>query len=319
MLFTPISTSSAWTNGSYASDPANYAYTTHYGTHDWIADAALQALMAADSNHWKWLNDRKAIYLTGTEAPDNSGVSCTLDGTAVTGFGDTAMHHIYFNEDGTIKANEDDSGIRAKSTGDLANAYFSENKLDLAAFYLGAMTHYIADMAMFGHVAQNNVPPYNIDFDTYHSTIEGYVNTRTNEYQKMEEFFLIKSFTIGNVLPYDAAKIVAWDTYKDPNPTLGFARDAVWLHNNHFTSWKQTYATRADDTTIHQQYYDRIEESLNNAIYYCAAAINNRIEGGDSGEDKNKVEEDPFEIPGFPLTILAAISFIATMLLKRYK
>lgn len=277
--FLPIGFVSGWGNGksgcSYANDNLSYDYDCNFGTHDWIAKSALNALIEDNSSKWSWLSDREKIYLVGTEAPDNSGVNMTLDGVTVEGFGDNTYHHIYFNEDGTIKNNEDDAALRAKSCGDLADMYGTDDKLDLAAFYLGAMVHYIGDLSMYAHVADNNTDPHYMDFATHHSTIEGYVQTRSNEYDNITQFFQISSFSIGSKKPYDAAISLAWDTYKDPNPSESTIRDAVWLHNNHFTGWKQTFSTRDDDTVTHQLYYDRIEENLNNAIQVSAAAINN--------------------------------------------
>jgi len=302
-LLFPMNSSLAWKNGSYAYTSTAYDYATDYGTHDWIADAALDALLGVSTEGWSWLSDRKTIYLLGTEAPDNSGISITLDGTALSGFGDTTWHHIYYNEDGSISNNEDDAALRAKSCGDLADVAMEENKLDVAAFYLGAMTHYIGDLSMFSHCAENNVAPHNLDFDTYHSTIEGYVMTRSNEYDDKEEFFKIKSFTPGNTTPYNAAKSLGWDTYKDPSPSEATTRDAPWLHNNHFTSWELTYAARSGDTATHQSYYNRIEESLNNAIQAAASAMN-YLAG---------VESEVSTFPVYPLPILIAIMSVVVV------
>jgi len=304
-LLIPLDSAFAWKNGLYAYSDTAYDYSTDYGTHDWVAEAALEALIAAQSSTWSWLNAREAIYLLGTEAPDNSGISITLDGTAVSGMGDTTWHHIYYNEDGSVSANEEDSALRAKACGDLADSYIFDNKMDLAAYYLGAMTHYIADVSMFAHVAPNNVAPHNLNFDEHHSTIEGYVLTRTNDYTNKEEFFQISSFTIGSKSPHQAAIGLGWDTYKDPSPSETTTRDAPWLHNNHFTGWVQTYSARSGDTATHQLYYSRIEENLNNAVQECAAAMN-YIAGG---------EDTTF--PVYPLPLLVGIVSVVVVGLSR--
>ncbi len=263
----------AWSNGNsgnaYANNEFNYDYNDNFATHDWIAKGALDALLSSNQAKWQWLEDREVVYLLGTEAPDNSALSTTLDGTVISGFGDTTWHHVYFYENGTVY--EDDAALRAKSCGDLANSYIENGKLELGAFYFGAMIHYISDLSMFSHTVENNIPPHNLNFDTYHSTIEGYVRTRTNEYNSREEFFQFSSFVIGNKAPYDAAIKLAWDTYNDLD-NIG-VNNAVWLHNNHFTGWAQNYANRLSDTLSHQEYYDRIENSLNNAIEASASAL----------------------------------------------
>lgn len=178
--------------------------------------------------------------------------------------------------------------------------YGTEDKLDLAAFYLGAMVHYIGDMAMYSHVAENNIIPHNLDFDAHHSTIEGYVQTRSNEYDDMEEFFQISSFVIGSKKPYNATTELAWNTYRDPNPSESITRDAVWLHENHFTGWVLPFLERESDTATHQIYYDRIEESLNLAIQYSSAAIN-------YASDFEIQEEPEGDSEPFPLEMLLSV------------
>ncbi|MCF2141000.1 MAG: zinc dependent phospholipase C family protein [Candidatus Lokiarchaeota archaeon] len=266
----------AWKNGSYAYNPSDYDYSTDYGTHDWIADAALDYLLEINSSHWNWLNERREIFYVGTEAPDNSGVSMQIDGKNITGFGDTALHHIYFYENGSILANEDDSAIRAKWCGDWADVSMSEGNWDSAAFYLGAMTHYLADMSMYAHVAPNNVAPFYLNFDEHHSRVEGYVNTRTNEVDDVEEFFQL-NINITQLLPespYNAAVELAWDTYTDPNPTLAFHRGSVWLHENFFSGWALTIEQREEESNSTKiAYYERIEENLNNAVAACIKSI----------------------------------------------
>ena len=116
----------------------------------------------------------------------------------------------------------------------------------------------------------------------------------------MTEFFQISSFVIGSKKPYNATTELAWNTYKDPDPSESVTRDAVWLHENHFTGWMLTYSLRDSDTTIHQVYYDRIEESLNLAIQYCAAAINYASDF----EIPEDLEEDS---EPFPLNILLSV------------
>lgn len=299
----PVTT---WSNGSYANNSSSYSYSSHYSTHDWVAEAALEGLVAVDAGNWNWLIDRKSIFLVGTEAPDNSGVSMTLDGTSVSGFGDTTMHHIYYNSDGTISNNEDDAATRAKWCGDQADAAMDAQKRDLAAFYLGAMTHYIADMGVFAHVAENNVAPDYINFDLNHATFEDRVETRTNNHDDRQEFFRISSFTVTSKTPYNAAKDLGWDTYKDPATSYG----SVWLHNNWFSNWAANYAARTGETPTNQAYYNRVEQNLNNAIAACAAAMNGALGIGSSGDTG---------IPAYPLLFFSVFALIAVLGLIGWK
>lgn len=266
---------SAWKNGSYADTPEAYTYSENYGTHDWIADAALDYLLSINSSQWSWLDSRREIFFLGTEAPDNGGIDIVLDGISVSGFGDTTLHHIYFYENGSVFENEDDAAIRAKWCGDWADVQISSENWDLAAFYLGAMTHYIADMGMYAHVAANNVAPYYLNFDEFHSTVEGYVNTRSNEVEDPEEFFAIElPLSLNGTSPYNAALETAWETYADPTPTLAFSRGTLWMHENFFTGWALTQEAReAEINQTKTAYYDRLEETILGAISGCIRAM----------------------------------------------
>src|SRR4030066_249100 len=76
---------SGWSNGGYSANPAS----PDYGTHDWIAEHALDWLPQQEK---QFILDNKAAYLYGTELPDNN--------KAADGIGDTTKHHIYFLANG---------------------------------------------------------------------------------------------------------------------------------------------------------------------------------------------------------------------------
>ena len=83
MLYTILNVRlvACWSNGGYSDDPSN----PDYGTHDWIAEHALDWLPEEEK---RYIVDNLAAYLYGTELPDN--------GIAPDGIGDTAKHHIYY-------------------------------------------------------------------------------------------------------------------------------------------------------------------------------------------------------------------------------
>jgi len=85
----------AWSNGGYSWDPFN----PPYGTHDWIAQHALDWLPQEEK---RFITDRLAVYLYGTELPDK--------GKAGDGIGDTINHHIYYRLDGVLQ--DDSAAIR---------------------------------------------------------------------------------------------------------------------------------------------------------------------------------------------------------------
>src|SRR3972149_3739556 len=79
-------TGKGWSNGGFSADPTH----PDYGTHDWVAEHALDWLPAQEK---QWLIDNKASYLYGTELPDNN--------QAPDGMGDTTKHHVYFFANGS--------------------------------------------------------------------------------------------------------------------------------------------------------------------------------------------------------------------------
>jgi hypothetical protein len=121
----------AWSNGGYSSDPDN----PDYGTHDWIADEAL-AIQTRDAGFLK--TTYHARFLFGTEAPDNTA-----------NIGDSTNHHVYFYSSGDLQDGK--SAIRASQMYQVALGYMASQDLGNAAYYIGAMTHYVADVGVFGH------------------------------------------------------------------------------------------------------------------------------------------------------------------------
>ena len=111
---------SAWSNGGYSADPAH----PDYGTHDWIAQHALDWLPSEEK---QFFTDNLASYLYGTELPDNS--------QAPDGVGDTGKHHVYFYANGSLQ----DASAADRARDEYVNAehFFSVGNLSEAAKHLG--------------------------------------------------------------------------------------------------------------------------------------------------------------------------------------
>lgn len=121
----------AWSNGGYSSDISH----PDYGTHDWIADAAL----GLQTRNVTFMSSTfHSDFLLGTEAPDNPSY-----------IGDTTKHHVYYRSSGAMQ--DDSSALRAREMYRTALEKMRAGNEKEAAFYAGAMTHYIADMGVFGH------------------------------------------------------------------------------------------------------------------------------------------------------------------------
>jgi len=236
LVLAVVQPSFSWSNGGFSSDPLN----PKYGTHDWIAEHALDWLPIEAK---KWLIPYKALYLYGTELPDNGQVS--------DGIGDTQLHHIYFYANGTLM--NDSSAVRANATYRQALSYMLRGDFATAAKYAGAMTHYISDVAVFGHVMGKETP---WGEEKHHSDYEKYVNDKTSGYNAEFNIYLQFDGKLEIITAYDAAVKLAYDTTFD---SLGRGLTCVWMDQNY--NWSNPV------------FRNRVGESLNLAVNYVADVL----------------------------------------------
>jgi hypothetical protein len=254
---------SGWSNGGYSADPNN----PDYGTHDWIAEHALDWLPQQEK---QFLLDNKTSYLYGTELPDNS--------QAPDGIGDTTKHHVYYSATGTVQ--DDAAAVRAQEEYVNAVNFYDSGNFGEAAKHLGMVTHYIADMAVFGHVMGASTA---WGAETHHSDYEDYVETRTNSYQDDFNGFLVFDGNLDTLSAYDAALTLSNDTTFDANGQY----TCVWMDQNY--NW--------NDAT----FKNRCGESLNLAVNLVADVLHTFCSEA--------------VIPEFPSGGILPLFMIATLLL----
>ncbi|MCW4010637.1 MAG: zinc dependent phospholipase C family protein [Candidatus Bathyarchaeota archaeon] len=225
----------AWSNGGYTGDLQNPGY----GTHDWIAQHALDWLPPQEK---QLLTDNLASYLYGTELPDNVA---TPDG-----IGDVRKHHVYFFANGTLQ--DDATAVRAQQEYANAQASIVAGNFSAAAEHLGMMTHYIADLAVFGHVMGSATA---WGTEVHHSSYESYVLARTSNYSSEFSVFLLFDGALAEVTAYDSAVAVAEDT----TFAYGSALTCTWMDQNY--NWSNT------------QFKSRCGDSLNLAVNAVADVL----------------------------------------------
>ncbi len=187
---------SAWSNGGYSDDPGNVSY----GTHDWIAEHALDFLPADEQ---QYIDNNLNWYLYGTELPDNPYPE--------DGIGDTARHHVYFYENGSLM--DDASAVRAQDIYNDTLAFLEAGDRMNASKHAGIMTHYIADVAVFGHVMGVKT---DWGAEVHHSDYERYVQRRTTEYTSaVFDSYIVFDGSLEMVTAYDATLGIANDTTFD--------------------------------------------------------------------------------------------------------
>jgi hypothetical protein len=253
---------SGWSNGGYSADPAN----PDYGTHDWIAEHALDWLPQHEK---QFLLDNKAVYLYGTELPDNS--------QAPDGIGDTTKHHVYFSSDGSVQ--DDAAADRAEEEYAKAVAAYNAGNFSGAAKQLGMVTHYVSDMAVFGHVM---AAATDWGAETHHSDYEDYVLTRTNSYVDDFDSFLVFDGSLSALSAYDAAVRLANDTTFDAG-------------GQYTCGWMDAHYNWSDAT-----FKNRCGESLNLAVNAVADVL-------------HTFSSDVGIIPEFPVWVLLPVFLFATL------
>jgi hypothetical protein len=216
-------TVSGWSNGGYSTDPSN----PNYGTHDWIAEHALDWLPLQEK---QFLIDNKASYLYGTELPDNN--------QAPDGMGDTTKHHVYFFANGSVQ--DDAAAVRAREEYVNAVNFFNAGNFGEAAKRLGMVAHYIADLAVFGHVMGAATA---WGAESHHSDYEDYVQHRTESYADEFNSYLVFDGNLGVSSVYDAASTLAYDTTFDAEGDL----TCVWM-DQHYNWNDATFRNRSGES-----------------------------------------------------------------------
>jgi parallel beta-helix repeat protein len=225
----------AWSNGGYTDDPSN----PDYGTHDWIAEHALDWLPEEEK---RYIVGNLATYLYGTELPDN--------GIAPDGIGDTTKHHIYYWSNGSLQ--DDASAVRASEEYDNTLSFLKLGDLASASKTAGIMSHYVVDVAVFGHVMGAGT---DWAAEEHHSDYETYVNERTSSYDAEFNIYLSFDGGLDLISAYDAARELAYDTTFDADGDL----TCVWMDQNY--NWSDPV------------FKNRCGESLNLAVNYLTGVL----------------------------------------------
>jgi len=283
----------------------------YFGTHDWIAESALIVLyyyggslpagagfinlLYTDSNPY----NLKMYFLLGTEAPDvrMSGDTSYLislkdcEGDLYGSFDLTSTHHSMRFVNNTLV--NQDAAIGAQNCYNLAVDALLKGKCQKAAFFLGAMCHYIADAGAYPHhftiddVSATDLGTYR---DAYFQRITR-LTYRGERFRsnlivdnQCHDFFSIDYarnsfnpilgmmgwFAAYKVAEYvDAEKWYMWDRFKDHVNEwfipIGESLDPIFKwHRSDFNSLVGHKAI----------YFNKVERHLNMAILYCAYTIN---------------------------------------------
>jgi hypothetical protein len=136
-----------WKNGGTSSGVSS----VKFGTHDWILWKGY--LLAKDEVDLAWLKTNKNYAFFGTEAPDlgKSKLRKSFRNQIVGNYKDTSPCHciLYDTSEDPFQPFAAD---RIEQEYDKAKAAIAAQDWKLAAFYVGAMAHYLGDLSQFMHL-----------------------------------------------------------------------------------------------------------------------------------------------------------------------
>lgn len=227
----------AWSNGGWSADKNN----PDYGTHDWIAEHSLDLLPEEEK---KWILENKAIYLYGTEIPDDGR------GFNGDGIGDTEKHHVYFNKNGSLK--EDPSGKRALTEFNITIAFLQSKNYKEASLHAGIMSHYISDLGVYAHTMGKTT---DWGEEKHHSDYEDFVKSKTTSYNSDFNSYLEFDGNLEELNAYNGTIKLAYDST--------FGRDGK--HNN---TWMDV-----NYDWNNAEFKNRVGESLNFAVNILADVL----------------------------------------------
>lgn len=261
----------AWSNGGFSTDPNK----PNYGTHDWIAQHALDWLPDVEK---QYISNNLAAYLYGTELPDNQ--------QAPEGIGDTSLHHVYF--DSSRRLADDAAARRAAIEFNNTLSKLEAQYYKSAAKNAGIMTHYIADLAVFAHVMGATTDWRK---EANHSLFEDGANGYTSSYNSAFTRYLVYDGSLVEISAYEAAMMLAYETTFD-NMTY----TAVWMDQHY--SWNDP------------RFMDRVGELLNLAVNYIADVLHTlSVQAGLNGSAPASLPASP--LPVLLWLVGAAIAAVA--------
>ena len=266
LLVLALPSAAAWSNGGYSADPDN----PDYGTHDWIADMALN-IQTKNVTFLKTTYHAK--LLLGTEAPDNPEY-----------IGDSTNHHVYFSSDHLIE--DDVCADRAESLYQIALGNLKSGNYEVAAYDIGAMVHYIADLGVFGHTMGAYT---DWGTETHHSDYEAEFEDRLSSLSPPT------GISLGDSDAYDATL----DLAEDITFGVGAIKANTWMDINY--DWSDA------------AFYASAMASLNRSVAAVASAINHLIAEAESSFPPPDPEPPP-TAPQPPQSVVALIRDSGVML-----
>jgi Zinc dependent phospholipase C len=188
----------AWHNGGDKTDQP-----PKFGTHDYIAFKGYQRVPPAKVT---WIKQNLEAYFIGTEAPDTNK---KIPGVTEGGYHDSLQCHcVLFDQRGVVTTQR--AMLRTRQEFDRAVAALHAGQRARAAFFAGAMAHYVGDLSQFCHVMGAG-SHWGAEDQKLHAAYENAVD-RTIDFRTRTSSLLdgyLATVTVGGDKPEDIAEAVA--------------------------------------------------------------------------------------------------------------
>jgi hypothetical protein len=196
LSFAPLS---AWKNPRKSTT----LNTPVFGTHDWIA---FKGYVLAGRP--AFIKNNLNRFFIGIEAPGNGFKPVNADG----GYNDaSACHCILFDKDGNVT--RDRAELRMRQEFDKAVQALAAGDRRLAAFYAGALAHYMGDLGQFYHIMGSQSHWGSEDpkrHSAYEMAVEGTIRFHNRTSTVFESF--ISPIAVGGDTAEEIARAVALRT-----------------------------------------------------------------------------------------------------------
>jgi hypothetical protein len=257
-----VSLTTAWSNKGKDDDDS-------YGTHVWIADHAFHAVIASingttEATKFEWLVTYRSAYWKGTLAPDRPFV--IVSGVNPFDYFDQLNHHNYYESE--LRMIKDRASQRAQEEFEKAIVALKNGQWERAAFYTGAMTHYLGDLSNYMHVMGSDSPLGSEDRDQ-HSEYE--TNMRRHTDNLSDSFFNITYLPVVKLnfsdAAYEAGRRIGWLAHQN----------AEWM-NTHYQSVLGAHQATTEFELRTEMLLDKGINEIASVIYTLGIYMESSIE-----------------------------------------
>lgn len=222
LIFTVSGFCVPWSNGGESKS----LNSPKFGTHDWIAYEGYR--IASREANLDWIKNNLNAFYIGTEAPDSGS---KLFPSAGGGYHDTGACHcvLYGSRREVIR---DRAAMRAQQEFNKSQQALEDGNYKLAAFYAGAMAHYIGDLSQFMHLMGEGSRWGPEDRD-YHKRFEEVIDKTMDAAERRST--LLSQYVQKKSVGGDNAEEVTFTVAKFTDTGGGTTRTAGWMYNTWLT------------------------------------------------------------------------------------